>query len=74
MPNRNRTESEAFSSLLENLRLAEEAAYSLGHLYKAQDDLAYGQGFLAVGEMLKYTQINVTNIATRSLRQDGGIR
>lgn len=69
-----RSESEVFSSLLTNLRLGEEAAYSIGHLFKAQDDLAYGQGFLAVGEMLKLTQINVTNIATRALRQAGGLR
>jgi hypothetical protein len=54
--------------------MAEEAAYTIGHLFKAQDDLAYGQGFLAVGEMLKMTQINVTNIATRSLREKGGFR
>lgn len=68
------TEAEVFSSLLERLRMAEEAAYTIGHLYKAQDDLAYGQGFLAVGEMLKMTQINVTNIATRSLRSAGGFK
>lgn len=69
-----RTESEVFSSLLTRLRMAEEAAYTIGHLYKAQDDLAYGQGFLAVGEMLKMTQLNVTNIATRALRQQGGFK
>lgn len=68
-----RTEAEHFSSLLENLRLAEEAAYSLGHLYKFQDDFAHGQGLLAVGEMLKLTQTNVTNIATRGMREKAGL-
>ena len=70
----NRSEADVFSSLLLNLRMGEEASYSIGHLFKAQDDLAYGQGFLAVGEMLKLTQINVTNLATRAMRQAGGFR
>lgn len=71
-----RTKDEVFTSLLENLRLAEEAAYMLGHLYKSQEasDFNYGQGFLAVGEMLKMTQINVTNLATKGLRSKGGFR
>lgn len=68
------TEGEVFSRLLERLKLAEEASYIIGHLYKAQDDFEYGQGFLAVGEMLRMTQINVTNIATRRLRQKAGFR
>lgn len=67
-----RTEAETFTSLLSNLRLAEEASYTLGHHYKAQDDFELGQGFLAVGEMLKMTQINVTNLATKSLREKAG--
>lgn len=69
-----RTEAEVFSSLLSHLRLGEEASYTIGHLFKAQDDFEYGQGFLAVGEMLKMTQINVTNIATKGLREKGGFR
>lgn len=68
------TEADIFTRVLENLRMAEEAAYILGHFYKANDDFAHGQGFLAVGEMLKMTQINVTNLATRSLRQAGGFK
>lgn len=68
------TETDIFTRVLENLRMAEEAAYILGHFYKANDDFAHGQGFLAVGEMLKMTQINVTNLATRSLRQAGGFK
>jgi len=69
-----RTEADIYSSLLERLRLCEEGAYILGHFFKAQDDFEKGQGFLAVGEMFKYTQINVTNLATRSIRAEGGFR
>lgn len=68
------TEADIFTRVLENLRMAEEAAYILGHFYKANDDFAHGQGFLAVGEMLKMTQLNITNLATRSLRQAGGFK
>lgn len=74
MANPKRTEAEVYTSLLERLRLAEEASYTLGHLYKAQDDFEYGQGFLAVGEMLKMTQINVTNLATRTMRNQAGFK
>lgn len=70
------TEADIYTSLMERLRLAEEAAYILGHYFKAQDtsDFDKGQGFLAVGEMLKMTQLNVTNLATRGLRQKAGLR
>ena len=68
------TESEIYTHMIENLRLAEEAAYIIGHFYKAQDDFEYGQGFLSMGEMLKYTQTSVMNIATRHIRNAGGFR
>lgn len=74
MPNPPPTSADIYSSLLHRLRLAEEGAYILGHFYKSQDDLARGQGMLAIGEMLKYTQINVTNLATKGLRSNGGYR
>ena len=68
------TEADIFSRLLERLRLIEEGCYVLGHFYKANDDWEKGQGFLAVGEMFKMTQINVTNLATKSIRAEGGFR
>lgn len=68
-----RTEADIFSHLLEQLRLAEEASYTLGHFYKAQDDFEHGQGFLAVGELFKMTQTNVINIATKSMRIKAGL-
>jgi hypothetical protein len=68
------TEAEVFTHLSEQLRLAEEAAYILGHYYKAQDDFELGQGFLAVGEMLRMTQINIMNLATKGLRNAAGFK
>jgi len=63
------SESDTFAQLLEHLRLAEEAAYLIGHLRKANDDDLTGQGFLAVGELLKLTQINVTRFITKGALQ-----
>lgn len=63
------SEADTFAQLLEHLRLAEEGAYMLGHLYKAQGDDMRGQGFLAIGEMFKLTQINVTKLATANTRK-----
>lgn len=74
MPIKLQTDTEIFTRLLSYLTLLEEGAYILGHYYKAQDDFEKGQGFLAVGEMFKMTQINVTNLATKTLRQQGGFR
>lgn len=68
------TEADLYSRLLERLRLIEEGCYILGHFYKAQDDFEKGQGFLSVGEMFKMTQTNVTNLATKSIRAEGGYR
>lgn len=66
--------ADTYSQLIEHLRLAEEASYVLGHFYKAQDDWAKGQGFLAIGEMLRLTGINVTNLATRPIRSQAGYK
>lgn len=68
-----RSEADIFAHLLEQLRMIEEASYTLGHFYKAQDDFEHGQGFLAVGEMAKMTQTNVINIATKSMRIKAGL-
>jgi hypothetical protein len=62
------SESDTFAQLLEYLRMAEEACYTLGHIRKANDDNLTGQGFLAVGEMFKLTQHNVIKLATGKIR------
>ena len=68
------SEADTFAQLMEHLRMAEEACYTLGHLAKMQSDDLKGQGWLAIGEMFKLSQINVTNIATGSMRKKGGFR
>ncbi len=60
----NVSEADTFAQLLEYLRLAQEACYTIGHLKKSNDDEVTGQGFIAIGEMLKLTQRNVTKLAT----------
>ena len=68
------SESDTFAQLLEYLRMAEEAAYTIGHLNKTCGQDLKGQGFLAIGEMLKLTQINITNLATKAMRSQSGYR
>lgn len=63
------SEADTFAQLLEYLRMAEEAAYAIGHYRQMQNDKLVGQGWLAVGEMLKMTQTNVTSLATKGLRK-----
>ncbi len=61
------SEADTFARLLEHLRMAQEACYTLGHLRKANDDKVTGQGFIACGEMFKRTITVVTTLATGSL-------
>ncbi len=65
------TESDTYAQLLEYLRMAEECAYTIGHLRKANDDNLTSQGWLAIGEMLKLTQHTITKLATGALGQSG---
>ena len=59
----NVSEADTFSQLMEYLRLAEEAAYLLGHLRKANDDSFQGDLWLKVGERFKQMQGLVTSLA-----------
>ena len=65
------SEADTFTKLLEYLRLAEESCYTLGHITKAQGSAheLRGQGWLAVGEMLKLTQTQITKLATGRILQ-----
>lgn len=65
---------DTYAKIIEYITLLEEQCYILGHYYKAQDDWHKGQGFLAVGEMMKMFQIHVTDLATGKLRREGGFR
>lgn len=70
----NVSESDTLAQLTEYLRLAEECCYVIGHLRKAQDDKLLGQGWLAIGEMIKMTNVNCQNLATRKLRTSAGYK
>ena len=61
------SEGDTFAKLLEHLREAQDCAYTIGHLRKANDDKVTGQGWIAVGEMLKLTISNVTKLATAKM-------
>jgi hypothetical protein len=63
------SESDTFAKAIVHLREAQECMYTIGHMRKANDDNLTGQGFIAVGEMLKKVAIEVTNLATKGLRR-----
>lgn len=63
------SESITFSRLLEHLRLAAEACYTIGHLKKANNSELTGQGFLAIGQLLERMVTQVTTLATKGTLQ-----
>jgi hypothetical protein len=62
------SEADTFAKMIEYLRMAQECAYTIGHLRKANDEEVTGQGFIAVGEMLKLTQDSLLKLITKSTR------
>ena len=67
VPNRN----EVYDQLIEHLRLAQEAAATIGHLH-ADDPItgkAKAMGFLAISEALREIQQNVRMVAASSGRR-----
>ena len=63
------SEAITYSRLIEHLKLAAECAMVLGHLRKANDDAVIGSGFLGIGELLEKTCAQVTQLATKGIRQ-----
>ncbi len=63
------SEADTFAQLLEYLRMAEEACYTIGHLRKANDDSLSGDSWIVVGQMLRKMLYNITQLATSSLRK-----
>lgn len=64
------TRGEAYAKLIEFLRLGQEEAATLAHLYR--DDPVTGRamamGWLTVAKALQEMQMNVTNLASRGLQ------
>lgn len=61
------TKGERFASLTEHLRLAQEDAAMLSHLY-ADESRVKSEGWLKVSELLKQMLSNVISLATRGLQ------
>ena len=57
------SEAVTFSRLIEHLRLASEACYTLGHLKKSTGAELIGTGYLAMGQLLERMVQQATNIA-----------
>ena len=58
------SEGETFAQLVEYLRLAAEAAYTIGHHNNSHNNTMRGDGFVQVGKMLEVIRNNVTKFAT----------
>lgn len=63
------SESVTYSRLIEHLKLAAEASMVLGHLRKANGDDLISHGFLGIGQLLEKTCDQVTQLATKGIRQ-----
>jgi len=63
------SEAMTYSRLVEHLRLASEACYTLGHLRKANGDELIGSGFLGIGQLLEKAVVQVTQLATKGIMQ-----
>lgn len=62
---------ETYAKLIENIRIAQESAYLLAHLTRAQGgsrDNAVADGWVAVGEMMKRLNYQVTELAKARLQ------
>lgn len=63
--------AEVYLKLLEDLTHAQEGSAMLGHLAKSQSqgpkDIALGDGWLAISELLKRVCHQVTKLATKKL-------
>jgi hypothetical protein len=58
------TKSEKYAEIIEHLIRCQEAAAMIAHLVR-DDDRLHAQGWLAVSEMFKRTQHQITELATR---------
>jgi hypothetical protein len=70
----NFSEGDTFMKIIDLLAQLESQCLILGHYKKENGDELIGQGFLAVGEMMKMTTITVTNLATGKMRRKAGYR
>ncbi len=68
------SEGDTFAKIIDLLRQVEEQCYILGHYKKENGDELIGQGFLAIGEMMRMTNLNVTNLATGKIRKEGWLK
>jgi hypothetical protein len=62
----NVSRSATYQQLIEHLRLASEAAYTLSHLDKAEGDDLRSREMQKVGLFLEKTAVLVTQLATQS--------
>lgn len=62
-------EAITYSRMIEHLKLAAECSMVLGHLRKANGEELIGTGFLGIAQLLEKTCIQVTQLATKGIRQ-----
>lgn len=68
------SESDTYMKIIDLVDQLEDQLNILGHYKKENNDKLVGQGFLAIGEMMKMTRIQITNLATGKMRKQAGYR
>lgn len=61
------TKGERYASLMEHIRLAQEDAAMLAHLYR-DESKEKAMGWFAISELFKQVRVRVTELATRGLQ------
>lgn len=67
-------EAATYMQLIEHVRLAAEACYTIGHYKKENGDEVIGQGFLAIGQMWENNLRTIEMLATKGHRIKGLIQ
>lgn len=60
-------EKATLEDIAEFITLAAEACYAVGHHRKENGDMLNGQGFLAIGQLMEMTKININDLAMGKL-------
>ena len=68
------SEGETHAKIIDLLDQLMDQVNILGHYKKENGDTLVGQGFLAIGDMLKMCRIQLINLATGKIRKAGGYR
>ena len=68
------SEADTYTKILDLLDQLRDQYNIMGHNKKMQGHDLVGQGFIAIGEMIKVVRVQTTNLATGKMRSQAGYR